>query len=297
MEKSLAVINELDQIYEPEELVSPDFEIYNSSNVDILITHKPIDVVSYEHAHEGYEFFIPFSYSPHLINLKADQAIIVPRPGMIVPTNPGQPHGVIGEFTIYNSLCLYIQKDYIQQTAHSLTGIKKIHFKAEAKPFSQNLQLLVDQFVEEARAQQTGHRFILESISMQLVIELLRNTQSNVMTRMNRKEIGVRENILKAIEYLNDNYNQQLSNSELFKIANLSPYYFIRLFKKETGKTPHEYLVHLKIDKAKEMLTFSNYSITEICFLCGFSEHSHFSKVFKKLTGISPINYRKKTCY
>jgi AraC family transcriptional regulator len=121
----------------------------------------------------------------------------------------------------------------------------------------------------------------------------LRNTNNNAREKMNRKDVDARESILRAIDYLKENYNQKLSNSELLSIANLSPYYFIRLFKRETGKTPHEYLVHLKIEKAKELLSYSNYSITEICFLCGFSEHSHFSKVFKKLTGSTPLNYRK----
>ena len=297
MEKSLALFSELEQTSSQNSAEQPDFELYHSSNVDLLITHQPIEVVSYEHAHKGYEFFIPYAYSTLLVNLKAENSTIRPRPGMIIPTNPDQPHGVDGEFTIYKSLCLYIQKDYIQHAAHSLTGIKDVHFAFEATHCSQNLQLLVDQFAEEARAQQTGYRFILESLSMQLVVELLRSNKSNVYLKMNRKEIGARENILKAVEYLNENFTQPLSNNELLAIANLSPYYFIRLFKKETGKTPHEYLTHLKIEKAKELLAYSKYSITEICFLSGFSEHSHFSKVFKKVTGTTPINYRRKTRY
>lgn len=297
MEKSLAVIREPDQISKPEGSGSADYELYHSSNIDILVTHQHIDVVSYEHAHDGYEFFVPYSFSPSLTNFKAGRHLIAPRPGFMIPANPGQYHGVDGDFTIYNSICIYIQKNYIQQIAHSLTGIRQVYFAAEANIFNRNISLLVDHFIEEARAQQAGYRYILESISMQLVIELLRSTQSNVHARMERKEIGARENILKAIEYLNDNFNQRLSNSELLAIANLSPYYFIRLFKKETGKTPHEYLVHLKIEKAKELLTLSRYSITEIYFLCGFSEHSHFSKAFKKHTGVTPINYRKQTSH
>ncbi len=152
---------------------------------------------------------------------------------------------------------------------------------------------MVNLFIKESRGQIAGYKHILESLSTQIIIELLRNTDNNAREKMNSKEIGVQLNILKVVEHLHKNYNQDFTNNELLEIANLSPSYFIRLFKKETGKTPQQYLVELKIEKAKELLSFSNYTVTEICFLCGFSEHSHFSKVFKKLTGLTPLNYRK----
>jgi AraC-like DNA-binding protein len=182
----------------------------------------------------------------------------------------------------------------MQHTASDAAGIKGVHFYAELNPYNPNLQHLVELFVREARNQQAGYRQILESISVQIVIDLLRHAKNNAQEKMNRQDIGARENILRTINYLKTNYNQKLSNAELLAVANLSPFYFIRLFKKETGKTPHEYLVHLKIDKAKELLAYSNFSVTEICFLCGFTEHSYFSKVFKRLTGSTPLDYRRE---
>ncbi len=292
-ETLLKVVNKHDTQEEKLSLPNTVFELHSSSNLDVLLTHKPIDVCSSEHSHEGYEFFVPYSYSPGLKSLFVEDTKIGLRPGTLVPTNPWQTHGTVGDFTIYGSLCIYIPQKTMRNIAYSTTGIKDPIFLNKVNPYSSNLQHLVDLFIRESREKKGGYKHLLESLSIQVAIELLRNTGNNTSEKMNRREIGARLSILKVVEYLHDNYNQDFSNEELLNIANLSPYYFIRLFKKETGKTPQQYLVELKIDKAKELLSSSNYSVTEICFLCGFSEHSHFSKVFKKITGSTPLNYRK----
>jgi AraC family transcriptional regulator len=293
VEKDLSEIADESIITTPESILGQGYEFYHGSNIDIMITRNPVKLCSFVHVHDGYEFFIPILYTPKQISLRIDSTTVQPTPGSIIPANPGQTHGTESIFTIYKSTAIFVQKQYMQQAAYSAASVRAVEFFAEANRCSSNLHNLINLFIQEASGQQAGYRLLLESISMQIVIELLRSTNNSAREKMNLKDVGARENILKAIDYLKENYNQKLSNAELLAIANLSPYYFIRLFKKETGKTPHEYLVHLKIEKAKELLMNSNYSVTEICFLCGFTEHSHFSKVFKKLTGTTPLNYRK----
>ena len=70
-----------------------------------------------------------------------------------------------------------------------------------------------------------------------------------------------------------------------------------RLFREQTGKTPQEYLKHLRVKAAKRLLASrerSNYSITEICTMVGFNDISYFSRVFKKTTGYPPSEYLEK---
>ena len=76
-------------------------------------------------------------------------------------------------------------------------------------------------------------------------------------------------------------------------IANLSPYHFIRVFKAETGKTPYEFLLEIKVEKAIELIKARKYTITEIAMMCGFTSSSHFSNVFRKIKGISPTDFIK----
>ena len=74
----------------------------------------------------------------------------------------------------------------------------------------------------------------------------------------------------------------------------LSPVYFHRLFKTYYGITPNDYLLNIRIDKAKNMLLFDNKSIDEIAYECGFNSSTYFSTVFKKKINESPYRFRKK---
>ena len=101
------------------------------------------------------------------------------------------------------------------------------------------------------------------------------------------------DNINSVIDHFLENYHQEYSVEDAAKVANLSPYHFIRVFKAETGKTPYEYFMDIKIKNVKEMFESQENNVTEVCFLCGFSNVSHFSTVFKKKVGTSPMKYRK----
>ena len=76
--------------------------------------------------------------------------------------------------------------------------------------------------------------------------------------------------------------------------------YVRKLFKKETGVTPHEYLVNSRMDLAKNIILsgisnqYSNYTVSQIAEMCGFAEPLYFSRVFKKRFGVSPSEYGKK---
>ena len=70
--------------------------------------------------------------------------------------------------------------------------------------------------------------------------------------------------------------------------------HFIRLFKKEVGMTPVQYISQKKIEKAQLLLVTENMSIKEISFLLSYDDHSYFNRLFKKITGTSPQDYRNE---
>ena len=85
-----------------------------------------------------------------------------------------------------------------------------------------------------------------------------------------------------------------LSYTELLaEQVGLSPFHFIRTFKKETGFTPHEYLVRTRIDMAKYLLKNTGMPVKDICFATGFSSESVFCSAFKKSVGMSPKAYKR----
>jgi transcriptional regulator GlxA family with amidase domain len=79
-------------------------------------------------------------------------------------------------------------------------------------------------------------------------------------------------------------------NNSAADVAGLSKTHFIRLFKKHTGMTPHDYYINFKMNKIKEKLSDSNLSISQAFEACGIDYNGHFAKVFKKSIGYTPSN-------
>ncbi len=112
-------------------------------------------------------------------------------------------------------------------------------------------------------------------------------------------ELGIASGSPAVAEIKNAIY-ENLSNPE-FKLADriadtgFDKDYFRRCFKRETGKTPSQYLTELRLTHAKQLLSDQKrYSIESIAYSCGFSDSLYFSTCFKKHEGMSPLNYRKK---
>ena len=96
-----------------------------------------------------------------------------------------------------------------------------------------------------------------------------------------------------TVSYINEHFKEEITTELLAGHVGLSPFHFIRTFKKETGFTPHEYLVRTRIDMAKYLLKNTKMPVKDICFETGFSSESVFCSAFKKNAGMSPNSYRK----
>lgn len=101
------------------------------------------------------------------------------------------------------------------------------------------------------------------------------------------------ENILRAQQYINDNFYKPITVDDIAEYACLSRYHFSRIFKKETGFSPHQYLINTRLKHAQELLNSDSASLDTIAVTCGFSSASHFISVFKKETGVTPVMFKK----
>lgn len=97
-----------------------------------------------------------------------------------------------------------------------------------------------------------------------------------------------------AMRYINENYAQQLSLEKVSEIVYLNPFYFSRIFKEETGQTFVEYVTKVRINRAKELLVGTDLSIASIASQTGFQDASYFSRVFQKVEGTSPTDFRNR---
>lgn len=98
--------------------------------------------------------------------------------------------------------------------------------------------------------------------------------------------------VSKVKKYVGENYNKDIGMDDVAKETNLSYHYFSKFFKESTGKSFVEYLTELRVEKSKEFLGSTNYSIKEICYKIGYSDPNYYCKIFKKVTGMTPTEYR-----
>ncbi len=99
--------------------------------------------------------------------------------------------------------------------------------------------------------------------------------------------------ISRCIDYIYDNLHCKISIEDLAEETNLSKSYLSKLFHKETGKTVVHYIMDKKLDAAKNLLMFTDYSSSEIANYLNFSSESHFISAFKKSTGITPKKFKQ----
>jgi len=97
----------------------------------------------------------------------------------------------------------------------------------------------------------------------------------------------------KAILYIESNYTEKITASEIAESAHLSRFHFIRLFRSTTGTTPMEFVTQLRLNKAKSLLLTTGMSLAIIALSCGFSSQSHFNRTFKTHQGQTPGQFRK----
>ncbi|MFH1824858.1 MAG: extracellular solute-binding protein [Candidatus Firestonebacteria bacterium] len=98
-----------------------------------------------------------------------------------------------------------------------------------------------------------------------------------------------------TINFLEENLHKPLKLTTVSDFLKLSPFHLSRVFKKETGKTIFEYLTYLRIEKSKKLLKDIRLNVNEASMRCGFKNTNYFSKVFKKINGLSPSEYRKSS--
>lgn len=123
---------------------------------------------------------------------------------------------------------------------------------------------------------------------VRILTEALTSTEDN-------RELDQTSRIIEdTISYISTHICEELPLQLLASRAGLSPFYFTRLFKKETGYTPHNYIIHSRINIAKFYLKSSNYSIKEICFNSGFPTESSFCTTFKKICKMTPGEFRNE---
>lgn len=112
----------------------------------------------------------------------------------------------------------------------------------------------------------------------------------NILNKRGERSVNV---IMAAKEYITRNYSKNISLEDVSRTVDISPYYFSRVFKDETGENFIDYLTDIRIDRAKQLLETTDASMKEICAMVGYSDPNYFSRSFKRRVGVTPTEYKE----
>jgi AraC family transcriptional regulator len=145
----------------------------------------------------------------------------------------------------------------------------------------------------EAIAGDSVYQLYAEGWAMQALAHIARAAGSSSKQRQPARG-GLAGRTLRQVEdYLHAHFANPLTIKELSKLAGLSPRHFLRAFHDSIGQTPLRYVMTLKIEEAKRLLSQSSLSLTEIAIACGFCHSQHFTTSFKRVTGLTPSAFRR----
>lgn len=156
-------------------------------------------------------------------------------------------------------------------------------------PFYQNkINGMLKELSEELYSNEPFHLIRARALFINFLIFIIQNTSQSPGIQTNCAQ----KNLARVLSYINDNLEKKLTLETLSKKSNYTPDYLSKLFKKEIGATPTEFICKKRLEKACILLEESDFTIEEISNKTGFFDASYFVKTFKKKCAITPAQFR-----
>lgn len=212
--------------------------------------------------------------------------------GNLCITPSGQPIGAFWNKTIDN-MGILLEPDFVVQTAIENRFSRNFEFREIYKSEDVLIQQIGLTLLEESKSESPSGKLYTDSLIQTLTLHLLKNYTSANSVQENLHG-GISGYKLRRVqEFINANLGEDLSLAEIAEVADLSQYHFARSFRKTTGQTPQQYLMHQRIERAKELLAKDDLPIVEISLRTGFKNQSHFTTLFRKFTKLTPKLWRE----
>jgi AraC family transcriptional regulator len=216
-------------------------------------------------------------------------------PGSAMLANPGQQYEISHEHA-GGDRCVIFRID--EATLESLVGSpprgsSRQYFSHAVLPPTSRGEAL-RHLAQQCLASQ-GPTLALESLGLALAADIgarLGRAPRQDDTRDRRAD---RDRIHAALARIEQGASEELRLEELAGVAGLSPYHFLRVFKRETGLTPHRYLLRTRVRHALALLRDTRRPVTDIAFDVGFGDLSNFINTFRREVGCSPLRFRQTT--
>jgi AraC-like DNA-binding protein len=210
----------------------------------------------------------------------------------------------VNNLRIVNIMYDYKKLLYVEENLKQMPGFqalfllepiyrKEYGFKSKLKLDFSNQQLvlsIIRTMLHEFQNRKEGYDSILRAYLNQLIVQLSRVYKE--------KMVNVQDNLFKFAElaaFIEQNYNKNLTVSELSQRLGFSERHFSRIFTSVYGTSPIEYVMKLRLDHSRELLKNKKLNITDVAIHCGFEDSNYFTRQFKKYYGITPSQFKKSS--
>ncbi len=152
---------------------------------------------------------------------------------------------------------------------------------------------LLNRILKERENPEIGSEFLNYLLVLELFVLISRALKMEWENSIKNKSPKLKELIQAAVNFINNNYERDISLTDISKYVFLSTSYFTRAFKEEMGVSPINYLLTVRVERSKELLRETDAKISDIALSVGFSNQQRFNDIFKKYTKKTPLQYRK----
>jgi len=236
------------------------------------------------HTHPSYMVVIMFS----LDDLDFTPAVELKRSHYLATvTSPGVPHCDVAEgFTHYYSVLFdpaYFEEQFGLYTADAPD------FNMKQFPLCSDILKALNTFAFEYSKNMQNSDITLDSQATIITHWVIRSILGE---NLDLRPVSTEYSVARAQHYIEQHFSDEISVEQLAELGHISVSGFNRAFKKEMYTTPIEYLIGVRVEKAKVLLRRKDIPITEVAARCGFGSSAHFSTSFKRLTNVTPSEYR-----
>ena len=193
-----------------------------------------------------------------------------------------------------NCLQIQVPASFLKQVAEETLGNDgdRLTLVPTFQSRNQQLAAIATLLMSEVQQGQPSGALYLDSLANVLAVQLLRHYGTRT-GQLPSYEGGLPTYQLnQVLDYIDAELAEEIKLSNLADVLGMSPLHFGRMFKQSMGISPHQYVIQQRIERAKRLLKDRDRPIIDIALACGFTNHSHLSRQFRKVVGMTPSHYR-----
>ncbi len=259
-----------------------------------------------ENIHDNYEM-VYIKKGTATFWISGEEVLLSPH--NIVIIKPKQWH----KFEVRSSSCEFIVLSFTfstsddsqsEQSLSDLAGLedyldnirnleKSAYITLNPGPKNEILNIL-QRIMHEREKQENWNDFLIYLLLLEMFVHLSRTIKQEWEEDSRYKSMNLTESLYAAKEYIMQNYDKDMTLSDIAKYVYLSESYFAHSFKDLFGTSPKNFILKVRIEAAKELLQKTDMKISEVASSVGFLSQQRFNDIFKKMEKMTPLKYRKE---